>query len=133
MALAVLAWTASAPARAEAVVEDSAPRVVVPMSAAAPAVPPQSGPLGDAAQKPKEFEFKVDAQPGPGGKDGASIGVSGGLAEGKPLEVMMWGGSGAVAGALAGPFGAAVGGVVGAACGLVYSVFIVPHNGPERK
>lgn len=52
------------------------------------------------------------------------------LGEGKPLEVMVWGGSGAIAGSLAGPLGTAVGAGIGALCGLLYSQFVVPHNGP---
>jgi hypothetical protein len=45
----------------------------------------------------------------------------------------LWGSGGAIAGSLAGPAGAAIGGAVGALCGLVYSVAVVPRNGPEKK
>ncbi len=60
-----------------------------------------------------------------------TVGASGGFKEGKPLEVLVWGSGGAIAGSLAGPIGAAIGGGVGALCGLVYSKFVVPHNGPD--
>ena len=58
---------------------------------------------------------------------------SGLLSEGKPLEVLVWGSGGAVAGSLAGPVGAVIGAGVGALCGLVYSVFVVPRNGPGKS
>lgn len=58
-----------------------------------------------------------------------SIGVGAGMKEGAPLEVMLWGGSGAVAGTVLGPGGT----LVGAGLGLLYSVFVVPHNGPAPK
>lgn len=64
----------------------------------------------------------------PSGK--ASIGVGVGLSEGKPLEMLLWGGSGAIVGSMAGPLGAAVGGAAGAAIGLLYSVFVVPRVQP---
>ena len=62
-----------------------------------------------------------------------SIGLRGFFSEGKPLEMTVWGSGGAVAGSLAGPAGAVIGAGVGALCGLLYSVFVVPHNGPEAK
>jgi hypothetical protein len=61
----------------------------------------------------------------------SSAGTGAGLKEGKPLEVMLWGGGGAIAGSLAGPLGTIVGAGTGALCGLLYSVFIVPRNGPD--
>ncbi len=75
--------------------------------------------------------LKFDA-PGPRPRSGArGVGVAVGLSEGKPLEVMVWGTSGAVAGSLAGPLGTIVGAGVGAVCGLVYSVFFVPRMSAE--
>ncbi|MBI5245855.1 MAG: hypothetical protein HY923_01640 [Elusimicrobia bacterium] len=62
-----------------------------------------------------------------------SIGLSGFFSEGKPLEMTVWGSGGAVAGSLGGPIGAVIGAGIGALCGLVYSVFVVPHNGPKAK
>ncbi|MBI3554423.1 MAG: hypothetical protein HY077_18155 [Elusimicrobia bacterium] len=56
-----------------------------------------------------------------------------GLKEGKPLEMAVWGGGGAVAGSLAGPLGALIGAGAGALCGLLYSVIVVPHNGPPAE
>lgn len=62
-----------------------------------------------------------------------SIGLRGYFSEGKPLEMTVWGSGGAVAGSLAGPAGAIIGAGVGALCGLLYSIIVVPHNGPEEK
>lgn len=53
--------------------------------------------------------------------------------EGKPLEMTLWGSGGAVIGSLGGPAGALIGAGAGALCGLVYSVFAVPHNGPSPR
>jgi hypothetical protein len=55
-----------------------------------------------------------------------------GLKEGKPLEMAAWGGGGAIVGSLGGPIGAMIGAGAGALCGLLYSVFVVPHNGPAK-
>lgn len=71
------------------------------------------------------IQFKFD-------QTGRSVGAKGGLSEGKPLEVAVWGTGGAVAGSLAGPPGALIGAGVGAVLGLLYSVFVVPHNGPGK-
>lgn len=60
----------------------------------------------------------------------ASVGAGVGLSEGKPLEMLLWGGSGAIVGSMAGPVGAAVGGAAGAVVGLLYSVFVVPRVQP---
>jgi hypothetical protein len=62
-----------------------------------------------------------------------TIGLGRVLGEGKPLEVLVWGTGGAVAGSVAGPPGALIGAGVGALAGWMYSVFVVPHNGPEPK
>jgi hypothetical protein len=59
-------------------------------------------------------------------------GAGGLLGEGKPLEVLVWGSGGAVIGSLAGPLGTVIGAGAGALCGLVYSIFVVPHNGPAK-
>lgn len=53
--------------------------------------------------------------------------------EGKPLEMTLWGSGGAVAGSLAGPVGTMIGAGAGALCGLLYSVLVVPHNGPSPR
>jgi len=75
--------------------------------------------------------FRLDSRPGAGPKGRHSVGVKAGLGEGKPLEMAVWGGAGAIAGSLAGPAGAVIGAGAGALCGLLYSVFIVPRNGPN--
>jgi hypothetical protein len=90
--------------------------VVAPISAADIA-PPQDAPsdtisrdFGGVSRKPR----------------------TGGLAEGKRLEMMVWGGGGAIIGSVAGPVGAIIGGAVGAIAGLVVAVVIVPRNGPDK-
>lgn len=57
----------------------------------------------------------------------------GGISEGKPLEMTIWGGSGAVIGSLAGPVGSIIGAASGAFVGLLISIFVVPNNGPELE
>jgi hypothetical protein len=59
-----------------------------------------------------------------------AVGTSIGLSEGKPLQVMVWGGAGAIVGSMAGPMGTVVGAAAGAAFGLVFSAFIVPRYQP---
>ena len=56
----------------------------------------------------------------------------GGMAEGKPLETMLWSGGGAIIGSVAGPPGAIIGAGIGAIAGLLVAVFVVPHNGPDE-
>ena len=131
-----LAWAEStAPFAGGPAQESARPRLTVgPFTAAPVAIPPAlPGPsyfdFGDGERKStKPFEFGFETS---GGR--TSVGVGGGLAEGKPLEVAIWGGGGAIAGSLAGPLGAIVGAGAGALCGLLYSVFVVPHNGPEKN
>lgn len=77
-----------------------------------------------AKPSPLVFDLGYHHAPAPGQR--GSVGASGGLAEGKPLEVAYWGGAGAVAGSVAGPFGALVGGAAGAVVGLLVSVFASP-------
>lgn len=85
------------------------------------------------AASPGTVILRVMAQPGSVPYRRPSIGLGGVLMEGKPLEVMLWGGYGAVAGSLAGPLGTAVGAGTGALCGLLYSIFVVPRNGPGPR
>lgn len=61
----------------------------------------------------------------------SEAGRGGGISEGKPLEMTIWGGSGAVIGSLAGPVGTIIGAASGALVGLLISIFVVPHNGPD--
>ena len=42
----------------------------------------------------------------------------GGIKEGRPLEVLLWGGGGAIVGSLAGPVGTVIGAAVGSLIGL---------------
>jgi len=72
------------------------------------------------------IEFKLSFEPGDGVRVPKHIGVRAKLAEGKPLQMMLWGGAGAVVGTLAGPFGAAVGGAAGVVAGLLFSIFVQP-------
>ncbi len=67
------------------------------------------------------------------GRARRSIGFGRVFEEGVPLNVGVWGGGGAVIGSLAGPPGALIGAGAGALAGILYSVFAVPHNGPDRK
>lgn len=82
-------------------------------------------------KKPLAVELGLQKAQGSGGT--ATVGVGVGLEEGKPLEMLLWGSGGAVAGSFAGPLGAAAGGAAGMLAGLFVAVFIVPHNGPEEK
>ena len=79
-----------------------------------------------AASKASPITFKLDST----NEDRSSVGVSVGIKEGKPLEVLLWSSGGAIAGSLAGPAGAIIGAGAGALCGLLYSIIVVPHNGP---
>jgi hypothetical protein len=123
-----LAWAQSA-----APPDEKPAQVIGPFSAAPIAMSPATpgkDPLGLGSgpiAKPPPFEFNFGTA---GGRTSAGVGV--GLAEGKPLEVMIWGGGGAIAGAMVGPVGAIVGAGAGALLGLLYSVFVVPHNGPGK-
>lgn len=84
--------------------------------------------------KNEEFSFRADflrsQSRGAGPASIPTVGIGAGIAEGKPLEMALWGAGGAVAGSLAGPGGAIIGAATGVTLGLLYSVFIVPHNGP---
>jgi hypothetical protein len=79
-----------------------------------------------AKPQPLVFDLGYHHAPAPGQR--GSVGASGGLAEGKPLEVAYWGGAGAIAGALAGPFGAVVGAAAGSVVGLLVSIFHHPSR-----
>jgi hypothetical protein len=84
-----------------------------------------------ARGKPEPIRFDFGYHKAPSESQRASIGTSGGMKEGKKLEMLMWGSGGAVVGSLAGPPGALIGGAVGALCGLVYSVAVVPRIKPK--
>jgi hypothetical protein len=98
----------------------AAPALIADVAVSSEAVP--------SALAPIAIHFGTRLAAGP--HERASIGVMAGIKEGKPLEVMMWGGGGAIAGSFAGPLGTIVGAGTGALCGLLYSIFVVPHNGP---
>ena len=81
--------------------------------------------------------FHTDGKPAvrvgllPAGPQGrAAVGASGGIGEGKPLEVMVWGGAGAIVGSTVGPLGTVVGAAAGSAFGLLFSMFVVPRFQP---
>ena len=84
-----------------------------------------------SAQVPHPLPFRPVFQ-GAAASDGRStIGIGVGLKEGKPLEMLLWSGAGAVTGSIAGPLGTVVGAAAGAAVGLFISVFVVPRTNPE--
>ena len=56
--------------------------------------------------------------------------VGAGISEGKPLQVMVWGGAGAIVGSMAGPLGTVVGAATGSVFGLIVSIFIIPKVQP---
>ncbi|TPW19983.1 MAG: hypothetical protein FD126_2141 [Elusimicrobia bacterium] len=60
----------------------------------------------------------------------APVRVGAGISEGKPLQVMVWGGAGAIVGSIAGPAGTVVGAAAGSAFGLLFSMFVVPRFQP---
>ncbi len=102
------------------------------VAAADPAIPAAlpgifipSGESG-ARKKPPPFVFGFDKTTG-----SPTVGV--GLADGKTLEMSLWGGGGAMIGSVAGPVGIVVGGLLGAAVGLFVAVVVVPHDGPSRQ
>lgn len=57
----------------------------------------------------------------------AAVGTGVGIPEGKPLQVMVWGGTGAVVGSTVGPLGTVVGAAAGSVIGLLVSIFVVPR------
>ena len=147
-AIALAAWTANAaraqtPARADVADFPRSSSATISGLGSLSATPDPlgltEGPLGFGGSAPKpgknDIRFRF-GDLGPATNDRRSrhsIGVGGGLAEGKLLETLIWGGGGAVAGAVVGPLRAAVGGVVGAAAGLLVAIFAVPHNGPDAS
>jgi hypothetical protein len=54
----------------------------------------------------------------PGQEQGVRAVSGGGLKEGRPLEVLLWGGGGAIVGSLAGPVGTVIGAAVGSLIGI---------------
>lgn len=88
--------------------------------------------VATAAAKPPPL-LRIVTQPGAGPQGAPSVGIGVGIAEGKPLEMLVWGGAGAVAGSIAGPFGAIVGAAAGAAGGLLFSLFVEPRYGAKAK
>lgn len=72
--------------------------------------------------------MSVSVEGRPSGK--VALGTSVGLAEGKPLEVMVWGGAGAIVGSTVGPLGTVVGAAAGSVFGLLFSMFVVPRFQP---
>jgi len=114
--------------------------VLMPSGATAGAVsaemPSLTGKLAapaDGGKRKNDFEFHLGYEPGhgaPGARKEGSVGVGGGLSDGKPLETVLWSGTGAVAGSLAGPVGAIVGAAIGAMGGMLIAIFVVPHNKP---
>lgn len=104
--------------------------VCPPMAAAVPALTGVTV-SSDAAKidHGSAVEFRFGAPPGGPGRAQAGVGV--GIKEGKPLEVLVWGGGGAILGGMAGPAGAVIGGAAGAAAGLLYSVLVEPHTRPR--
>lgn len=102
-------------------------RADIPALAGKPAAPAEAG------KKKNDFEFHLGYESGhgaPGARREGSVGVGGGLSEGKPLEAVLWSGAGAVVGSLAGPVGAIVGAAIGAVGGMLIAIFVVPHDSP---
>lgn len=79
----------------------------------------------------ENLNLKWGLQKTPRGAAGVGVGV--GLKEGKPLQMMLWSGAGAVVGSFAGPPGAVIGAAAGAVAGLLVSIFIVPRTVPTEK
>lgn len=109
---AILAGLLAAPSGAEVV-------------AAVPTVTVSSMPV-PATHRPPAALGLLPA--GPQGRTAVGVGV--GLAEGKPLQVMVWGGAGAIVGSMAGPLGTVVGAAAGSVTGLLFSLFAVPRFQP---
>lgn len=107
-----------APLLAASLAAPSAAEVV----AAAPALVVSSGTVAVERKPP----VKVGLLPG-GPQKRAAVGAGVGLSEGKPLQVMVWGGAGAVVGSTVGPLGTVVGAAAGSVFGLLFSVFVVPR------
>lgn len=79
----------------------------------------------------ENVSLKLGLQRTPRGAAGVGVGV--GLEEGKPLQMLLWSGAGAVAGSFAGPPGAIIGAAAGAVTGLLISIFVVPRTLPTEK
>lgn len=69
---------------------------------------------------------KVGLLPG-GPQRRAAVGAGVGLSEGKPLQVMVWSGAGAIVGSTVGPLGTVVGAAAGSVFGLLFSIFAAPR------
>lgn len=84
---------------------------------------------------PDKVILRVEPREAPAGAGRArrSVGLGTLFEDKAPLNIGVWGGGGAVIGSLAGPPGAMIGAGAGALAGLLYSIFVVPHNGPEPK
>jgi len=82
---------------------------------------------------PAKVILRVEPREAPAGAGRArrSVGLGTLFEDKAPLNIGVWGGGGAVIGSLAGPPGALLGAGAGAFAGLLYSIFVVPHNGPE--
>lgn len=106
---AALSFLIAAPASAEVV-------------AAAPALVVSSATVAVERKPP----VRVGLLPG-GPQKRAAVGAGVGLSEGKPLQVMVWGGAGAIVGSTVGPLGTVVGAAAGSVFGLLFSVFVVPR------
>ena len=87
-----------------------------------------SSPSARSGSEP--FTFKFGFQKGAGVEGRSSLGAGGGIKEGKPLEMALWGGGGAVAGSMTGPVGAMIGAAAGMVAGWIVATFVVPKNGP---
>jgi hypothetical protein len=88
--------------------------------------------VSSAAVKPPPIDFNFGYRKAEGAHERGSVGVGAGMKEGKPLEILYWGGAGAVAGSLAGPLGTVVGAAAGAVTGLLVSLFAAPRAAAGR-
>lgn len=102
--------------------------LALPASAAEPLIDASTA----AASAPAPILFDLGYHKAAGERGRGSIGASGGLSEGKPLETALWGGAGAMAGSVAGPIGIAVGAAVGSILGLIVSAGAGPSPTPGR-
>ncbi|MBI4387296.1 MAG: hypothetical protein HY551_07925 [Elusimicrobia bacterium] len=85
------------------------------------------------AKNPEPITWRPVFNKKTGAHEHDSVGVGGGLSEGPPLQMMLWGSGGAVIGSVAGPIGAIIGSAVGVIGGLLISIFSDPRDHLEKN
>jgi hypothetical protein len=67
-----------------------------------------------------------------GQNQGVRAGSGVGIREGMPLEMLLWGGGGAIVGSIGGPVGAVIGGSIGSLIGAVVGAVMTRKSSPRK-